>query len=163
MQNLILVTVDCLRADHLGCYGYPLATTPFLDRLSLEGWRFERAVVAGTPTYYSFPAILASRYPLSLGRNVVGLAPGEATLASSLRQAGYATAAWIAGNPYLSHRDRYHQGFDQAEDFLADRRSPLDAPSEAGGPGPFRSSKERLIFQDRASTESYTLALRDVR
>ncbi len=140
MHNLILVTVDCLRADHLGCYGYRLPTTPFLDRLSRTSWRFERAIVAGTPTYYSFPAILASRYPLSLGRNVVGLAPGEATLATGLRQAGYTTAAWIAGNPYLSARERYHQGFDLAEDFLSDRREP---PVDVGR-RPFRSSGARL-------------------
>ncbi len=126
MHNLILITVDCLRADHLGCYGYPRPTSPSIDRLGGESWLFERPVVAGTPTYYSFPAIMASRYPLSLGRNAVGLAPGEATLASRLREAGYDTAAWIAGNPYLSRRDRYHEGFDRVEDFLAaSRREPL--------------------------------------
>src|ERR1700761_7673440 len=76
-KSLVLITVDCLRADHCGFHGYPRPTTPFLDPLAGESIVFSKAVVAGAPTYYSLPGILASRMPLSLGRDVVGLAPGE--------------------------------------------------------------------------------------
>ena len=70
--SLVLITVDCLRADHVGFMGYPRPTTPFLDTLANESVVVSTAIVAGAPTYYSFPAIFASRYPLDLGRDVVG-------------------------------------------------------------------------------------------
>ena len=102
--SLILITIDCLRADHVGFLGYGRPTTPFLDALATESFVFSNAIAAGAPTYYSFPAIMASRPPLALGREVIGVAPGETTLASTLKEAGYATAAFLAGNPYLSPR-----------------------------------------------------------
>jgi arylsulfatase A-like enzyme len=117
-KSLVLITVDCLRADHCGFYGYPRATTPFLDKLAAESFIVPSAVVAGAPTYYSLPAILASRAPLALGRDVIGLALGESTLATVLRDAGYATAAFSAANPYISARFGYEQGFEVFEDFL---------------------------------------------
>ena len=76
----MLITVDCLHADHCGFYGYPRATTPFLDSLTSESFVVPTAIVAGAPTYYSLPAILASRMPLALGRDLVGLAPDRARL-----------------------------------------------------------------------------------
>src|SRR5581483_10539370 len=117
-NSLVLITVDCLRADHVGFLGYQRPTTPFLDTLSSESFAFSNAIVGGAPTYYSFPAILASRSPLAFGRDLIGLAPGELNLASVLRQNGYATAAFLAANPYLSSRFGYDQGFSRFEDFL---------------------------------------------
>jgi arylsulfatase A-like enzyme len=76
------------------------------------------AIVAGAPTYYSLPAIFASRMPLALGRDVIGLAPGESTLATVLRESGYATGAFSAANPYISPRFGYDQGFEVFRDFL---------------------------------------------
>lgn len=120
-KSLVLVTVDCLRADHVGFLGYPQPTSPFLDALARESFVFPSTVVAGTPTYFSFPAIMASRYPLSLGRDVVGITPQEPTLASVLKQAGFTTSAFLAGNAYISARLRYGQGFDTFNDFLSTR------------------------------------------
>ena len=114
----MLVTVDCLRADHVGFMGYARPTTPFLDSVASESFVFPSAMVAGAPTYYSFPAILASRYPLALGRDVVGLAPGEPSLMWILKQAGYATASFGAANPYISSRFGYERKFDIFRDFL---------------------------------------------
>lgn len=119
-KSIVLVTVDCLRADHVGFMGYPRPTTPFLDSLAAESLVFPAAIVAGAPTYYSFPAILASRYPLALGRDVLGLGPDEPTLATVLKKAGYKTAAFGAANPYISSRFRYETGFDTFRDFLED-------------------------------------------
>ncbi len=119
-KSIVLVTVDCLRADHAGFMGYHRPTTPFLDSLAAESFVFPAATAAGAPTYYSFPAILASRYPLALGRDVLGLAPDEPSLASVAKQAGYATAAFGAANPYISSRFGYAQGFDTFHDFLED-------------------------------------------
>ena len=117
-RSLLLITVDCFRADHAGFLGYRRPTTPFLDSLAKESVALSNAIVAGAPTYFSFPGIMASRYPLALGRDVVGLAPGEPTIASTLNEVGYATAAFLAANPYLSPRFGYNSGFCVFEDFL---------------------------------------------
>jgi arylsulfatase A-like enzyme len=61
---------------------------------------------------------MASRYPLALGRDVVGLAAGEPSLASVLRGSGYATASFVAANPYISGQFGYEEGFDTFRDFL---------------------------------------------
>jgi arylsulfatase A-like enzyme len=130
--SLVLVTVDCLRADHVGFLGYSRPVTPGLDSLAEDSIVFSNAVVAGAPTYFSFPAIMASRYPLALGRDILGIAPGEFTLATSLRGGGYTTAAFLAGNPYLSPRFGYDQGFDTFRDFLdagSSSASALSRPS----------------------------------
>ena len=124
-KSVILITVDCLRADHCGFMGYPRPTTPFLDGLAAESFVFPAAIVGGVPTYYSFPAILASRYPLALGREVLGLAVEEKNLASVCKENGYATAFFGAGNPYLSARFGYDFGFDTFRDFLGDDLAPL--------------------------------------
>src|ERR1700720_3473704 len=107
LRSLVLITVDCLRADHVGFLGYDRKTTPFLDSLASESRMLANAIVAGAPTYYSFPSIMGSRSPLALGRDVIGLAPEEATLATVLKESGYSTAAFLGGNPYLSPRFGY--------------------------------------------------------
>ncbi len=117
-RSLLLITVDCLRADRCGFYGYPRPTTPFLDSLAKESFVVPAAIVGGAPTYYSLPTILASRMPFALGRDVIGLAPGETTLTTALRDSGYATAAFSAANPYISSRFGYNQGFELFCDFL---------------------------------------------
>lgn len=117
-RSLVLVTVDCLRGDHVGFLGYSRPTTPLLDSLAAESIIFSNAIAAGSPTYYSFPALMASRYPLAFGRDVVGLVPEEPTLATVLSESGYATGAFIAGNPYLSGRFGYDAGFEVFRDFL---------------------------------------------
>jgi arylsulfatase A-like enzyme len=124
-KSVVLITVDCLRADHVGFMGYHRPTTPFLDSLSAEAFVFPSAIVAGAPTYYSFPAIMASRYPLALGRDVLGLAPGEPSLASVLKRAGYATAFFGGANAYVSGQFGYEDGFDTFRDFLDAEPAPL--------------------------------------
>jgi len=145
--SLILITVDCLRADHAGFLGYQRPTTPFLDSLAGESLVFTKALAAGTPTYYSLPAILASRYALAPGRDLLGLAPEESTIASVLQESGYATAAFSAANPYLSARFGYHRGFDVFRDF-SDSET-VDFACEQGGPSAvdrkLRSREKQMI------------------
>jgi len=62
--NIILITVDCLRPDHLGCYGYKINTSPNIDRLSREGVRFTQAITAAGWTAESLPSILTGTYSL---------------------------------------------------------------------------------------------------
>src|SRR5207244_13119725 len=117
-SSLILITVDCLRADHAGFLGYKRPTTPFLDSLAKQSLVFRNASPAGAPPYYSLPAILVSRYPLALGRDVLGIASQENTIPSLLKGYGFQTAAFSAANPYISARFGYDQAFDCFRDFL---------------------------------------------
>jgi arylsulfatase A-like enzyme len=117
-RSLILITIDCWRADHSGFLGYGRPTTPFLDSLASQSFVFRNAEAAGAPTYYSLPAILASRYALAPGRDLLGLAPEESTIASVLQESGFATGGFSAANPYVSARFGYDRGFDVFRDFL---------------------------------------------
>ncbi len=150
--SLVLITVDCLRADHVGFMGYARPTTPFLDSLAGSSTIFDNAIVAGAPTYYSFPALLASRYPLALGRDVIGVAPEEPTLASALNQVGYDTAAFVAGNPYLSGRFGYAEGFQVFRDFV-------DGPGKSAGPGGEDNHHKHGLLNDRIRRASHKLGL----
>lgn len=134
-KSIVLVTVDCLRADHVGFMGYERPTTLFLDSLAAESFVVPTAIVAGAPTYYSLPAITASRFPLALGRDVLGLGPEEPTLASVVKECGYATASFAAGNPYLSARFGYQHGFDVFRDYLEPKEALAGAepPASANG------------------------------
>lgn len=112
--NVLLVTIDTLRADRLGSYGYRLARTPVLDRLAREGVRFEDATVQVPLTFPSHVAILTGRYPSVFGIRVNGLTPLPATVptvATRFKAAGYRTAAFIA-SAILDRTYGLNRGFD---------------------------------------------------
>jgi arylsulfatase A-like enzyme len=158
-RSLVLVTVDCLRADHVGFLGYSHPVTPVLDALAENSIVFSDAIVAGAPTYFSFPAILASRYPLALGRDVLGIAPHEPTMATALQDAGYTTAAFLAGNPYLGPRFGYNQGFDTFHDFLDSGLGTETVPAHHPAKRPL-SSLNRLV-QDSSHRTGLTATAYD--
>src|SRR5205085_6788503 len=94
-QNVLLITIDTLRADALGCYG-GRAATPALDRLAAEGVRFAFAHAHAVTTLTSPARILTGQYPFQHGvRDNSGyrVAADARTAATRLKQAGYATAA----------------------------------------------------------------------
>ena len=155
-RSLVLITVDCLRADHVGFMGYDRPTTPFLDSLAGESIVLDNAIVGGAPTYYSFPAIMASRHPLGMGRDLIGLSPDEPTIASTLNQIGYDTAAFVAGNPYLTRRFGYTGGFDVFRDFLDDTDG-RNVTYEQKNNGRTQSPINQMIRQT-----SYKLGLRSL-
>jgi len=97
-DNLVLVTIDTLRADHLGSYGYPRPTSPFLDSLAERSLVFERAVSASSHTAPSHASMLTSLYPEQHGVLVNGFAlSGEvASLAPLARGAGRETAGFVS-------------------------------------------------------------------
>ena len=67
VRRVVLVTVDTLRADHLGCYGYGRPTSPFLDGLAEKGFRFEDVLSASSQTAPSHASLFTSLYPLQHG------------------------------------------------------------------------------------------------
>ena len=118
--NVLLVTIDTCRADHIGCYGYRAAATPTLDGLAARGVRFSTAVAHVPLTGPSHTSILTSRTPLGHGVRDNGsyvLPPSVPTLAEAFRQAGYRTAAFVSGYP-LKRRFGLDRGFDTYDDQL---------------------------------------------
>ncbi len=116
--NIVLITIDTLRSDRLGCYGYSLADTPNMDRLASEGIRFKTAVAQVPLTLPSHATILTGSLPTVHGvRDNVGykLGPEQRTLAELLKSAGYGTAAFV-GSYVLNSRFGLNQGFDRYDD-----------------------------------------------
>lgn len=118
--NLLVVTFDTTRADHIGCYGHAAARTPNVDRLAREGVRFARAYTAAPITMPSHSTIFTGKYPPRTGvrDNGMFVLPAEqTTLAEVLKARGYATAAAVGGFPLL-RKFGLDQGFDLYDDRL---------------------------------------------
>ena len=116
-QNVLLVTIDTLRADALGSYGGP-AATPNLDRLAAQGARFTFAHAHAVVTLPSHTTILTGRLPYEHGmRDNSGfrVKAGTETLATRLKPLGFATGAFVAGFP-LTKRFGLTPGFDEYDD-----------------------------------------------
>lgn len=108
MKNAILVTIDCLRPDHLGCYGYNKATSPNIDHLAKKGVIFLNAFANSSWTPASFPSIFTSTYPLMYG-GYKGI-HDRTTLAEVLARKGYSTGGFHS-NAFLSSHYGYNKGF----------------------------------------------------
>lgn len=112
--NFVLVTLDTLRADRLGSYGYSAAETPHLDRLASEGARFEQAISPVPSTLPSHATILTGLFPRGHGVRDNGtflLADDHVTVAELLSGAGYETAAFVSSF-VIDSRFGLAQGFD---------------------------------------------------
>jgi arylsulfatase A-like enzyme len=144
-RSLVLITVDCLRADRVARQDEQSVTTPFLDSLAGESFVFRNAYASGIPTYYSLPALLASRYPLALGRDVIGIAPGESTIATELKERGFQTAAFVAGNPYVCSAGGYSAGFDVFRNFLSGDKIEFEQPQDSSLQQAFRGCANRWL------------------
>ncbi|HLG51749.1 MAG TPA: sulfatase-like hydrolase/transferase, partial [Chloroflexota bacterium] len=122
--HVLLVTIDTLRADRLGCYGYARAHTPVLDRLAREGVRFEQAICQLPQTNASHAALMTGLYPSTNGvkvHMVDKLPPGSQTLASVFADAGYRTAgiySWVSLDEQFCGLD---QGFQTYEGYVLNR------------------------------------------
>jgi arylsulfatase A-like enzyme/Flp pilus assembly protein TadD len=126
-QNILLITIDTLRADALGSYG-GAAATPALDRLAAEGVRFDFAHAHAVLTLTSHASILTGQLPFQHGlRDNSGyrLPPEARTAATLLKQAGYATAAFVGAFP-LHSRFGLTNGFDVYDDRFGETRAPTE-------------------------------------
>ncbi|MFB6094599.1 MAG: sulfatase, partial [Halanaeroarchaeum sp.] len=117
-RNVVLVTVDSLRADHVGCYGYDRDTTPELDAYAEAGHRFSAAFSHACATRPSFPAILTSSHPLMYG-GFERLSEKRTLISEVLSDQGYATGGFHS-NLYLSAEFGYDRGFDTLYDSRTD-------------------------------------------
>jgi arylsulfatase A-like enzyme len=113
--NVIFITIDALRADHLGCYGYPRQTSPNIDKLAEKGIIFKYAFSHWPKTTPSLAAVFTSTYGYRNGimggaRNKY-LEDWNVTLAEVLKKNGYRTAA-VQTNAVLAKETNFNQGFD---------------------------------------------------
>ncbi len=102
--DVLLITIDALRYDHVGAYGYARHTTPHIDQLAAEGTRFSRVYSQAPHTSFSVSSMLTSKYFPSMAR----LAPGERhdTIASVLRNYGWKTAAFYPPAVFFIDSDK---------------------------------------------------------
>jgi len=116
-HNLLLITLDTTRADHLGCYGFELAVTPSLDRLARGGIRFARVYAPAPLTLPSHSSIMTGLYPATHGvrNNGHDLAPKWRTLAEILKGRGFSTAAFVSSFS-VDSRFGIGRGFDVYDD-----------------------------------------------
>ena len=141
--NVLLVTIDTLRADRLGCYGG--APTPTLDALAARGVRFATAIAHAPLTGPSHASLLTGLTPLRHGvrdngrSSLVATAP---TLAEAFRGAGWRTVAFVSGFP-LDHRFGFDRGFESYDDRL-----------------PRGSDRRRAAFVERTAERTTAAALR---
>lgn len=136
-SNVILIVVESLRSDHVGCYGYARNTTPAIDALAADGIQFNRAFASSGWTMPSVMTLMTSRSPSDHGAISYrhALAAGITTLAAELRRGGYSTAGIVA-NPTLHGEYGFRSGFDLYDDFTILCDVPIDGAAERGDSEP---------------------------
>jgi arylsulfatase A-like enzyme len=161
--NIILIVVDALRPDHLGCYGYGLPTSPVIDRLAADGTVFETAISQASWTKASFASLLTSRYPFQTGvTDWFSVLPDTVpTLQETLAAEGYETTCVInmvglagkfgllRGFAKADVADKYErrdrETTDAALGVIAEARQPFFALIHYfGAHDPYRPSRESL-------------------
>ncbi len=112
--NVVLITIETLRADHVGAYGYARNTTPNLDRLAARGARFDNTVAQAPFTLPSIASLMTGQYPPGHGvRNHPAILAAEVeTLAERFQADGYQTAA-MTRHTWLRRKSGLDQGFDE--------------------------------------------------
>lgn len=138
-MNVILLSIDTLRADHLGCYGHPEVKTPVIDKLAAEGTRFAECLSSCPITLPSHTTMLTGSYQYIHGARDNGsfmVGDENVTIAEILREEGYQTVAEVAA-AVLNKQYGLNQGFDHYGDIsnkvrdLRVRVKPTTQPSEA--------------------------------
>ena len=123
-RHLVLITIDTLRADRVGAYGYGRARTPNIDALAARGVRFAHAFATAPITLPSHASLMSGRYPPGHGARHNGLRvdANVPTLAKTLSAAGFATGAFVSAFP-LDRRFGLSPGFNVYSDQLPRARS----------------------------------------
>ncbi|PWT90068.1 MAG: hypothetical protein C5B54_07890 [Acidobacteria bacterium] len=117
--NILLITLDTTRADHLGCYGYAGKTSPFLDSIAAKGVLFRQAYTSATWTLPAHTSLFTGKMPSvhGVGYKNFFLSPSLRTLAEDLKAQGYSTAGFIGG-PFLVSAFHIQRGFDYYDEQL---------------------------------------------
>lgn len=121
--NVVLLTIDTLRADWLGCYGHNRPISPNLDRLAAKSIRFEQAITGGSWTQAAFPVLMTSTYASMYGGCLGPLSAERPSLVGALAEQGYTTAAFST-TPLLSKTYGYDRGFHTFTDMVPNEKDP---------------------------------------
>ncbi len=119
--NVVLISIDTARADHLGCYGHPTIKTPHIDRLAMEGTTFTECTTPVPITLPAHSSMMTGTYPFVHGVRDNGgfiLHEDNETLAEALSAAGYITAG-VVGAAVLNRQTGINQGFDDYGDMYS--------------------------------------------
>ena len=117
-QHVLFVTVDSLRADHVGHHGYDRETTPYLDELAASGSQFNSAFTHGGATRFAFPSLLTSVYPMMYG-GYEQVTDDQTMISELFDEHGYTTGGFHS-NLYLSENYGYDRGWDEFYDSKPD-------------------------------------------
>ena len=117
--SVLFISVDTLRSDHLGCYGYPRATSPTIDKLASDGVVFDNMLSTSSWTLPTHASMLTGRYPAfhGLQDDGVKLPPRIETLAGAFKKHGYRTLG-VVSHVYVSSEFGLDRGFDVFDDSL---------------------------------------------
>ncbi|HEY0254114.1 MAG TPA: sulfatase-like hydrolase/transferase, partial [Kofleriaceae bacterium] len=160
--NVLLVTIDTLRADHLGMYGYPRPTSPNLDALAARGTLFENGWAHAPSTRYSMPAILTGRLPLDvfydMSVNWPGLLPKATTIAEYLQPLGFFTGA-VTNYEYFERYRHMDQGFAEYDNENARLHAavPGKGPEETHGTSSKQQTDKAIAFVDKHADQRWML------
>jgi arylsulfatase A-like enzyme len=132
--DIYLISVDTLRADHLGCYGYTLPTSPNIDRLAAESLLFEDFICEVPLTGPSFGAMMTSNYPRTTGatKNGIRIPDWAPTVAEHLKAAGYETVCVQSNWTLKSKLSGLDRGFDVYDDDMDSKRWGVLKPERLG-------------------------------
>lgn len=115
--NVILLTIDTLRSDMLGCYGNKAANTPNIDRLAASGIRFAQAITGGSWTQAAFPVLLTSSYAGMYGGCLGRLSQQRPSPVATLAEHGYRTGGFTT-NLHLSRLTGFDFGFEDFSELI---------------------------------------------
>ncbi|MBS1124053.1 MAG: sulfatase, partial [Deltaproteobacteria bacterium] len=161
--DILLITIDTTRADHLGMYGYDRPTSPSLDALAKGGTVFEHGWAHAPSTRYSIPAILTGRLPLDVRYDTSvegwpGLAPQAMTIAEALAPLGFHTGA-ITNYWYFDKSRHMDQGFADYDNANASRHAGVAGagPEQTKGSSSQQQTDKALSFVDRNADKRWFL------
>ena len=160
--KILLVTIDTLRADHLGCYSYSRPTSPNIDRLAAESTLFQNGWAHAPSTRYSMPAIATGRWPSAIDWDESiwwpRIAPSQRMIAQSMKSLGYTTAAFYA---YLYFNRRDQRGYERAVDYYDDTCAALhmnvNGPAESVGSSARQMADKGIDFLRAHGNEKFFL------
>ena len=114
--NLLLISIDTLRPDHMGVYGYEKATTPYIDKWANEATIYQNAYTVAPVTLPSFIALMTGQSPLKtriVNNRAYSLSDNALTLAELLKEKGYLTTAYVSSEIFLPEMTNLDQGFNE--------------------------------------------------
>jgi len=153
--NILLVTVDTLRADQLGSYGHPFVKTPALDAVAAQGARFVTHTIQEPQTNPSHASMFTGMYPSSSGVRIhmVDKLPDSLdTLATVFSQAGYATAGLYSWMSFDSQYSNFQRGFQVYQDLTLNKPGLLSNPIVQQGAASYRVAEQYLLVPQVANS-----------